>query len=216
MSEERNVSGSEDLRNGETGLGAAGDGAAGTTPAGGAAGTTGAAGGDAGTGTSGELGGTGPAPDLDAGEPAEPEAVFRVSGATLAYRYGLICLLTLVAAAVLYLVLPSYISSRDYIVLVILGCWVLALLRYWFYMLDMPYRVVCGKDRSLQFVSTLRKVTLPASSIVSLKVSPLYSSYIKLRTDDKKTLTVMNHVDGLNELVARIREDNPRLTTRGC
>ncbi len=151
-------------------------------------------------------------PDAD----AEVEAVYGVTGMTLVYRYGLICLLTLVAAVVLYLVLPSYISSRDYLVLGILGVWALAVLRYWLYLLDMPYRVLFGKDGSLKFVSVLRKITVPVSSIVSLKVSPIYSSYLKLRTDEKKNISMMNHVDGLSEMIGRIRKANPGVETRGC
>ncbi len=144
------------------------------------------------------------------------EAVFRVTGASLVYRYLFIILLTLVGAVMLYMVAPMYLSSKDLVVMILLGCWALALLRYWAYLLDMPHKVVCRDDSSLEFFSVFRRRVVPISSILSMKVSPIYPTYVKFRTEKKKSIAMINHVDGMSELVTRIRKANPELETRGC
>jgi len=148
--------------------------------------------------------------------PVEPETVFRVTGASLAYRYLFIGLLTLVGAVILYAAAPTYLSTEDLIVMIILGFWALALLRYWVYLLDMPHKVVCREDGTLTFLSVFRRRVVPADAILSMKVSALYPTYLKFRTSKKKRIVMINHVDGLHKLVQRIRAANPGLKTKGC
>jgi hypothetical protein len=152
------------------------------------------------------------------GEPSDlkVETIFRVTGASFIYRYFFITLLTLMGAVILYMVAPTYFSSKDVVVLILLAVWALAFLRYWVYLLDMPYKVICRDDGSLVFVSVFRNRVVWESSILSMKVSPIYPTYMKFRTEEKKTIAIINHVDGMNELVARIRKANPGLETRGC
>jgi hypothetical protein len=153
--------------------------------------------------------------------PMEPVAggadvAFRVTGASLVYRYLLIGIVTLVLAVLLYMTAPMFLSSKDVVVMVILGIWGLALLRYWVYLLDMPHRVHCRLDGSLEFVSLLRRRIVPVASICSIKVPTVHSGYLKFRTARKKNISMINHVDGLHELVGRIKRANPNLETRGC
>jgi hypothetical protein len=151
-------------------------------------------------------------------EPAagEAEAAYRVTGTSLVYRYLLIGIVTLVLAVLLYMTTPMFLSSKDVVVMVILGVWGLALLRYWVYLLDMPHRVRCTAEGSLEFVSLVRRRVVPASSILSIKVPTVHSGYLKFRTARKKNISMINHVDGLHELVGRIKKANPDLETRGC
>jgi len=150
------------------------------------------------------------------GAPGRRVTTFRVTGTALLYRYGFMGVLTLAGILILYLLAPMGLSSKDYVVLVILGIWALAFLRYWIYLLDMPYRINWLDGNTLEFVSFFRMRTVPAASILSLKVSPVYPSYLKIRTDRKKSISLLNHVTGLNELITWIREENPDLVTRGC
>jgi len=146
----------------------------------------------------------------------QAETVFRVTGVSLAYRYLFIGLLSLVGAVVFYAMVPTYLSSRDWVVMIILGFWALALVRYWVYLFDMPHKVTLRDDGHLEFLSVFRRRGVPAASILSVKVSPLYPTYLKFRTAQKKSLVMINHVDGLHELVGRIRKASPGLKTKGC
>lgn len=153
-----------------------------------------------------------------ASEPAagDAEAAWRVSRPALAYRYLFIGILTLLGSVILYAVVPTYRSSRDLAVMVVLGVWVLALLRYWAYLLDMPHKVTLREDGTLAFLSVFRRRIVRADTIVSMKVSPVYPTYLKFRTGRKKRIVMINHLDGLHELVHRIRKANPGLETKGC
>ena len=114
----------------------------------------------------------------------QEEATFQVTFSSLIYRYGFIAILTVIGALLIYLIAPTGRSSGDIIVLIILGIWILALLRYWIYLLDMPYRIRSKEDGLLEFISVFRKRKVPRASILSLKVSSLYPSYLREQERD--------------------------------
>jgi len=142
--------------------------------------------------------------------------VFQVSRVSLVYRYAFLLLLTLVGALLLYLLVPMGVRGRDWVVLALLGCWALALLRYWAFLLAMPFRIRCEEDGLLRVESLFRKTKIPSGDIAALKVSAIYPSYLKIVTSRKKSLLLLNHIDGLHELIRRIQSANPGLKTRGC
>lgn len=148
------------------------------------------------------------------GEPAE--TYFRVTQLSMFYRYLFISVLTLVGAGFLFFIVPSTISTKDYPLMVILAFWVLALLRYWVYLLGMPHRILCRGQESLYFFSLLRRREILLKEVVAIKSSPIYPSYIRFITSKKKTIPMINHVTGLHELIDRIKEVNPELVTKGC
>jgi len=152
-------------------------------------------------------------PQAPAGAPAETR--FRVTRTSQAYRYVFLVLLTLLGAGMLYLFFPTFRSAQDLLVLILLGVWAAALLRYWLYLLDMPYQVLCREDGFLEFRSVLRKRIVLGASIRSVKVSPVYPTYVRFHAG-KKRIAMINHVDGMSDLVTRIRRANPELETRGC
>jgi hypothetical protein len=147
---------------------------------------------------------------------SSPASTFRVSRLTLIYRYLLLVLLTAAGALFLFMLVPMAVSGRDYILGAILALWALALLRYWAFFLAMPHRITVEDDDSLQFHSLLRRRIIPCGEIVALRVSPVYMSYLKIITSRKKTVSMFNHVEGLHDLVLRIKRANPELKTSGC
>lgn len=156
------------------------------------------------------------APSCADTEISPEETTFRVTRPSLFYRYGFIVILTLLGAGFLFLTVPMYLSIRDYLVLGLLGLWALALLRFWIYLLGMPYRIRCREDGLMELVSVLRKREIPLKEVQTIQVSPFYPSYLKIITSRKKTISMINHVTGLHELIGRIKKVNPELETKGC
>ncbi len=145
-----------------------------------------------------------------------PRACYHVTRLSLWYRYGFLFLLTLLGVGLMALFVPMVAAGGDLLTGLLLALWVLALLRYWAFALMMPHRVCLEGEDALVLHTLLRKRTVPCERIIALRVSPIYPSYLKIVTADKKTFTLINHVDGLHELIGRLRRINPDLETRGC
>ena len=140
---------------------------------------------------------------------------YRVSLISIAYRISLLAFLTLIGAFILYFLVPMEFATRDYLVLALLGIWVLALLRYWIFIIGMPYRITCLEGERIRTHSLLGKREIPCKEIQALRISPFYPSFLKIVTQ-KRNLTLLSHIDGLHELVHFIKEHNQELETRGC
>lgn len=151
-------------------------------------------------------------------EPGNREQEFCVSTAARVTRYTFLALLTLVGVGLLFLLAPMLLGAGDSLLLILLGLWLLALVRYWVYLLGMPHRVRLLPEGQIEFVSVFRSRRLELREIASLKVSAVYPSYLKVGTTRRrpKSLTLINHVDGLHRLVGAIERANPGLVTRGC
>lgn len=149
-------------------------------------------------------------------ETALDEVSYHVTRLSLVYRYGFIVILTLIGAGFLYLTIPMYLSTQDYLVLGILVLWGLALLRYWVYLLGMPHRINCRGDGSMELLSVLKRREIPLKEVEALRVSAIHPSYLKIFTSKKKTVSMINHVTGMHDLIERIKKENPELTTKGC
>jgi hypothetical protein len=140
---------------------------------------------------------------------------YRVSRISIVYRISLLVFLTLIGGFVLYILVPMEFATKDYLVVALLGIWVLALLRYWIFFVGMPYRITCLEGDRIRTKSLLGKREIPCKEIQALRISPFYPSFLKIVTQ-KRNLTLLSHIDGLHELVSFIKEHNPELETRGC
>jgi len=141
---------------------------------------------------------------------------FRVSRISLIYRYLLLLALTVIGVILLALLFPMAVSGRDYLIAGLLAIWGLALLRYWVFLMSMPHRICLEGDDLLVLHSLFRTKKIGCGQIVAFRVSPFYPSYLRIVTSGKKTFPMLNHVDGLHELIARVKRVNPKLETRGC
>ncbi|MEW6442742.1 MAG: hypothetical protein AB1640_17530 [bacterium] len=141
---------------------------------------------------------------------------FRVSTASLVYRLVFLLALTAAGLFLLFLLVPMGLRTKDWVMLALLGMWAAALLRYWAFLLAMPLRIRCEEDGHLNVQSLFRTVRIPCGEVSALQVSTLYPSYLKIQTSRRKSLLLLNHIDGLHELILTIRSRNPELTTRGC
>jgi len=79
--------------------------------------------------------------------------------------------------------------------------------------LRMPYRIGLGSDGGLVLRSLLGEATV-APGAVSEIATESFGYYVHFRTP-AGTFVVVNGVDGLHELVARLRERNSALQVRG-
>ena len=142
--------------------------------------------------------------------------IYTVAVTSLVYRYFLLFLLTALACYIFLTLLPSTLSEQNYLISGILILWLLALCRYWFFMITMPYRILWLDEESLTFQSLIRRTTLPCDDIVAIKVSSFYQSYLKIVTPRKKSYSILNHVNGLHDMLARIKKLNPEVEIKGC
>lgn len=156
------------------------------------------------------------APAVPPEETSSQTECFQVSRVSLLYRYVFLLALTLVGALLLSLLFPMAVSGSDYLVGGLLAIWALALLRYWAFLLCMPHRVCLEGNESLVLHSLFRTKKVPCSEIAALRISPFYQSYLRIVTSGKKTFPMLNHVDGLHDLIIRIKRINPKLETKGC
>jgi len=156
------------------------------------------------------------APAVPPDETSSQTECFQVSRVSLLYRYLFLLALTLVGALLLSLLFPMVVSGRDYLIGGLLAIWALALLRYWAFLLSMPHRVCVEGNDSLVLHSLFRTKKVACSEITALRISPFYQSYLRIVTSRKKTFPMLNHVDGLHDLIIRIKRINPNLETKGC
>ena len=156
------------------------------------------------------------APAVPPDETSSQTECFQVSRVSLLYRYLFLLALTLVGALLLSLLFPMVVSGRDYLIGGLLAIWALALLRYWAFVLSMPHRVCVEGNESLVLHSLFRTKKVACSEITALRISPFYQSYLRIVTSRKKTFPMLNHVDGLHDLIIRIKRINPNLETKGC
>jgi len=141
---------------------------------------------------------------------------FQVSRLSLLYRYLFLLVLTGIGIFLLSLLIPMAVSGQDYLIGILLILWGFALLRYWAFLLSTPHRICLEGNTSLVLHALFRTRKIECSEISAVKVSPIYQSYLRIITSGKKTFPMLNHVDGLHDLIGRIKAINPDLETRGC
>jgi hypothetical protein len=143
-------------------------------------------------------------------------ACFQVSRLSLLYRYLFLLVLTGIGILLLSILIPMAVSGQDYLIGGLLVLWGLALLRYWAFLLSTPHRICLEEDAVLVLHALFRTKKIECSEISAIRVSPIYQSYLRIVTAGKKSFPMLNHVDGLHDLIGRIKAINPDLETRGC
>lgn len=141
---------------------------------------------------------------------------FQVSRLSLFYRYLFLLVLTGIGVFLLSMLIPMAVSGRDYLIGGLLILWGFALLRYWAFLLSTPHRICLEEEAVLVLHALFRTRKMECSEISAIRVSPIYQSYLRIVTSGKKTFPMLNHVDGLHDLIGRIKAINPDLETRGC
>lgn len=152
----------------------------------------------------------------EAAPPGEAERWFRVSPSAMVTAYALLLTLTIIGVILALLLLPSAVSARDFIVCGMLGLWALALIHYWVFVLSMPYRLCLRTPDRLTLHALLRKKEISCREIDSLRVSALSPRYLRIVPAKGRSVAIFNHIDGLHDLISRIRQANPEIETRGC
>ena len=141
---------------------------------------------------------------------------FSVSLSTLLYRYLFLVLLTAIGGFLLYILVPMTLKSHSNLILFLLILWGLGLIWYWISLLSMPYRICLEPGGSLMLASLLRQRKVDCKEITQFRVSPFHPSYLKIVTSRKRSYSIFNHIDGLHDLINRIKQINPALKTTGC
>ncbi len=146
----------------------------------------------------------------------EPNLYFKVSPSSIIYRYLFLVLITIIGLSIIVMLMPATLSGKDFLTSGLLIFWALALGRYWAFMLSMPYQILLTDDDTLKLRSLLHEREIPCEEIVQISVSSIQQTYLKIITSRKKSFLMINHINGLYELIIQLKKINPGLETKGC
>lgn len=80
----------------------------------------------------------------------------------------------------------------------------------------MPNSIEISADsKSVLFKSIFSKRQIEIKKILKVETTPFNSSFITFKHEAGK-FTLINSIDGLHELIHKIKEVNPNLKTKGC
>ena len=83
-----------------------------------------------------------------------------------------------------------------------------------FWVLRFPHEIVLHGDGTIDFKSVLRKVKMHATEIKTIK--PANATFGFLVVTGTYTVRLLAQFDNFHEFVAKLKEYNPTIITRGC
>ncbi len=86
---------------------------------------------------------------------------------------------------------------------------------YLFYFLSIPHRLTLATDGTLEFTSLLRRRTLRADEIRSIKPAGAHFGFLVVRTD-KGRIRLLAQFDGFHDFLTRLQVLHPGVELRGC
>ena len=86
---------------------------------------------------------------------------------------------------------------------------------YLVWILGLPYRITFAGDGSIEFISVLRRQTVRAEEIKSIKPEGSQFGFFMVRTDRNK-IRILAQFDGFHDFLARLQAMHPNVELRGC
>jgi hypothetical protein len=86
---------------------------------------------------------------------------------------------------------------------------------YLLWMLGLPHRITLAGDGSIEFTSVLRRQTVRADEIKSIKPEGYKFGFFMVRTDRSK-IRILAQFDGFHDFLARLQAMHPNVELRGC
>lgn len=83
----------------------------------------------------------------------------------------------------------------------------------WF--LSLPYQISLGGDGSVEFISLLRRRTVRAEEIRSIRPEGSHLGFFTVRTDRSK-IRILAQFDGFHDFLTRLEAMHPGVELRGC
>ena len=83
------------------------------------------------------------------------------------------------------------------------------------WVLSLPYRITLAGDGTIEFTSVLRRQTVRADEIRSIKPEGSQFGFFMVRTDRRK-IRILAQFDGFHDFLARLQAMHPNVELRGC
>ena len=83
------------------------------------------------------------------------------------------------------------------------------------WVLCLPHRITLAGDGTIEFISVLRRRTVRAGEIKSIKPEGSHFGFFVIRTDRNK-IKILAQFDGFHDFLTRLKELHPGVELRGC
>lgn len=83
------------------------------------------------------------------------------------------------------------------------------------WMLSLPHRITFARDGTIEFISLLRRRTVRADEIRSIKPEGSQLGFFMVRTDRSK-IRILAQFDGFYDFLTRLKAMHPNVELRGC
>ena len=83
------------------------------------------------------------------------------------------------------------------------------------WVLALPHKIILHQDGRIDFTSVLRKRTVSARDVLSIKPEGTTFGYMVLRTDQAK-IRLIAQFDGFHDFLTQLKALNPAVELRGC
>jgi hypothetical protein len=93
--------------------------------------------------------------------------------------------------------------------------WVVIAVVYLLYFLSLPHRITFAEDGTVEFISLLRRRTVRAEEIQSIKPAGSQFGFFMVRTGQGK-IRLLAQFDGFHDFLTRLQARNPGVELRGC
>ena len=84
-----------------------------------------------------------------------------------------------------------------------------------FYLLSIPHRITLAADGTIEFISLVRRRTLRAEEIRSIKPAGSQFGFLLVRTERSK-IRIPAQFDGFHDFLTRLQALHPGVELRGC
>ncbi len=81
--------------------------------------------------------------------------------------------------------------------------------------LSLPYRITLSSDGTVEFISLLRRRTVRAEEIRSIRPQGTQFGFFVVQTDQGK-ITILAQFDGFHDFLSRLEALHPGVELRGC
>ncbi|MCL4500461.1 MAG: hypothetical protein M1438_01230 [Deltaproteobacteria bacterium] len=117
--------------------------------------------------------------------------------------------------AVAFSLAPSLIQSTKVPPPMVGVIFLVILVFYLIWVLSLPYRITFAGDGTIEFIGVLRRRTVRAEEISSIKPEGSQVGFFMVRTDRGK-IRILAQFDGFHDFLTRLKAMHPAVELRGC
>ncbi len=93
--------------------------------------------------------------------------------------------------------------------------WLAVAVAYLFYFLSLPHRITLSEDGTVEFVGLLRRLSVRADEIQSIRPQGAKFGFFTVRTA-RGNIKILAQFDGFHDFLTRLEALHPGVELRGC